>query len=98
MKLLKSLIAILAITTLTSCNKVEKPTEKETPAITLQAKGSTTSSISFEITPSNGEECAYMILTNQEIPTAQEILSNGVEVPATETSTQPNSDLAEDTF
>lgn len=76
MKLLKSLIAILAITalTLTSCNKVEKPTEKETPAITLQAKGSTTNSISFEITPSNGEECAYMLLTNQEIPTAQEIL------------------------
>lgn len=98
MKLLKSLIAILAITALTSCNKVEKPTEKETPAITLQAKGSTTSSISFEITPSNGEECAYMLLTNQEIPTAQEILSNGVEVPATESSTQTISDLAEDTY
>ncbi len=104
MKHFKSLIALLAITvfTLTSCNKVEKPEEgngnQKAPEITLQAKGSTTTSISFEITPAYGEQCAYMLLANQEIPSAQEIIANGVSVSAGEATTHTISDLTPDTY
>lgn len=102
MKHLKFILLLLSISilSLVSCEKEEnqKPNQNETPTISLESKGSTTTSITFDIVAANGENCAYMILAGSQIPSAEDILNNGVTVSATETSTHTISDLQQDTY
>lgn len=86
-KLAYYLLSVVLLTlSLSSCSDDEKAAQ---PAATLTAVKATSHSLEFTITPQYAEKCAWMCYKKGEnAPSADEILSQGIPVSNTETSTQ----------
>ncbi len=58
------------------------------PTVTLEAVSTTHSSITFSIQPVNATACAYLLVKNDKVPTAEDVLEDGESVSAGENSEQ----------
>lgn len=91
-KLLLFAAAILAVTFI-GCNEQDEPAPVvPTPTLEITASGVTVDSITFTITTTNADECAY-ILYDYEAPTADAIFSKGTAVETNKAVTVTVSDL-----
>lgn len=54
------------------------------PSVTLTPKSVSSNSISFVVTPTNAEECRYMLFEKGDMPDIDTVLTQGVEVAAAE--------------
>lgn len=99
----KFLLLLFASVALSACGddpvedaaQVAPQPDPETPGVTLVAGAQTAESMSFTITPSNADRCAYICVKTEgggteepAAPTAEAILSEGEEVSATEATEQ----------
>lgn len=78
----------------------ERPPVEPTPSVTIEAVASYETGVEFTITPTNAEECAYFCIATDEdstILSADDILSKGTAVDATEKANYTIEELAENT-
>lgn len=76
---LSTSLAMLALSSLSSCNKDPEPVEDPNDlAVTLEKGEATEKTLSFTVSPVNAEKCTWWYGTaDQEVPSAEEILAKG---------------------
>ena len=83
----KILLALLICAGVASCKDDDPGTEPPKPTVSLTEGTSTTTSITFTVTPDEAEKCAYLYAKVEENvqveqPSAETVLKDGVQVSA----------------
>lgn len=81
----KILLALLICAGVASCKDDDPGTEPPKPTVSLTEGTSTTTSITFTVTPDEAEKCAYLYAKVEENvqveqPSAETVLKDGVQV------------------
>lgn len=87
----KILLALLICTGIVSCKDDDPDAEPPKPRVDLTEGVSTTTSVTFTVTPDEAEKCAYLYTKEEENvpltpPTAETVLKDGVQVDAEQAS------------
>ena len=87
----KILLALLICTGIVSCKDDDPGAEPPKPRVDLTEGVSTTTSVTFTVTPDEAEKCAYLYTKEEENvpltpPTAETVLKDGVQVDAEQAS------------